>query len=155
PFVEEELAKYGRKPQGVNSITVYRPPFSDSKRPDAKEFSVPFDSLSPEIIAEITEMNQAQQTRFSFLYEQAIRVLRKEKGVSSLADEEDLDVSRGYPGIKLAWIIRMLDQEFDYYNWKRGNQPEKSAKSRKKRKTDAQGADAGDEEPEAAKMEIY
>jgi hypothetical protein len=155
PFVEEELAKYGRKPQGVKSITVYRPPFSDSKRPDAREFSVPFDSLSPEIIAEITEMNQAQQTRFSFLYEQAIRVLRKEKGVSSLADEEDLDVSRGYPGIKLTWIIRMLDQEFEYYNWKRGNQPEKGAKSRKQAKTDAQEADVGGEGPDATKLEIY
>ena len=47
PSVEEDLEKFERAPQGVKSITVYRPPGSESKRTDAIEFSVPFDSLSP------------------------------------------------------------------------------------------------------------
>jgi DNA helicase HerA-like ATPase len=159
PFVAEELAKYERKPQGVKSITVYRPPKSESKRPDAKEFSVPFDSLSQEVIAEITEMTSAQQTRFTFLYEQAIRILRKERGQSTLTDDEDLDVSRGYPGTKLAILIKMLDQEFEYYDWKRENKPEKASKSKKKlKKADDElnsGEDSDGEEPETPKMEIY
>ncbi len=50
--VAEELAHFGRKPQGVKSITVYRPPLSTSKRADAVDFSVPFDALSPELIME-------------------------------------------------------------------------------------------------------
>src|ERR1700754_4356280 len=154
PFIEEELAKYGRKPQGVKSITVYRPPKSESKRADSKEFSVPFDSLSQEIIAEITEMNSAQQTRFTFLYEQAIRLLRKINGGNALADDEDLDVSRGYPGIKLGVLIKMLDQEFEYYDWKPENKPEKAAKKRSK-KADERGEDDGNDESEPQKMEIY
>lgn len=158
PFINEELAKYGRRPQGVKSITVFRPPLSESKRPDAREFSVPFDSLSQEIISEITEMTSAQQTRFTFLYEQGIRILRKERGQTSLADDEDLDVSRGHPGIKLAMLIKMLDQEFEYYDWKRANKPEKTPKSKKKAKgadEDADGEGSGEGEPEPLKMEIY
>ena len=162
PFVADELAKYGREPKGVKSITVYRPPKSESKRPDAKEFSVPFDSLSQEIISEITEMTSAQEIRFTFLYEQAIRVLRKEKekekGFAGFDDdEEDLDISRGYPGIKLQWLIRMLDQELAYYDWKRENQPDKASKSKKRAKKDSDETDEADgaEEPEVPKMEIY
>jgi len=118
PFIADELAKYGRKPSGVKSITVYRPPLSESKRSDAKEFSVPFDSLSQEIIAEITDMNSAQQARFMFLYEQAIQIQRKLQAKTSLK-EEDLDLSRGYPGVTLAGLIGMLDEEFQLADWKR------------------------------------
>lgn len=154
PYVVEDLAKYGREPKGVKSITVYRPPLSESKRKDAREFSVPFDSLSQEIIAEITEMNTAQQTRFTFLYEQAIRVLRKQKGGSSFADEDDLDLSRGYPDISLQMLIDMLNEEFTYYDWKRENQPEKSSKSKKKAK-DTENAEGDGEAEELPKMKIY
>jgi DNA helicase HerA-like ATPase len=159
PGVTEDLAKYGRKPQGVKSITVYRPPKAESKRPDAKEFSVPFDSLSQEVISEITEMSSAQQTRFTFLYEQAIRILRKERGKTSLSDEDDdLDVSRGYPGLKLAMLIKMLDQEFEYYDWKRAKKPEKSkAKKRSSKKTDddLDNDDNDGDDTEVPKLEIY
>jgi uncharacterized protein len=157
PGAAEELAKYDRAPKGVKSITVYRPPLSESKRDDAQEFSVPFDSLSQEIIAEISEMNSAQKTRFTFLYEQAIRVLRKKNNVSSLSDEDDLDVSRGYPGIKLSYLISMLDQEFAYYDWKREHKADKTPKAKKKAKNaDVDDLEDGESiEEEAPKMEIY
>lgn len=130
PNIKEDLQPFGRAPAGVKHITVYRPPLSESKRDNAVEFSVPFDSLSPEIIMEITEMNTAQQTRFTFLYEQAIQIARKKKGGGQPIDDEDIDLSMGYPGITLAWLLRMLDQEFQHYNWKRGHK--KPVKSKRK-----------------------
>jgi len=78
--IKESLEKFGEKPDGVKKIKVYRPPLSESKRGDAIEFSVPFDSLSPEIVPEITEMSPAQKLRFPALYEQAMQLLKKQKG---------------------------------------------------------------------------
>jgi uncharacterized protein len=120
PGIEDDLKIYGRKPKGVESITVYRPPLSKSKRPDAVEFSVPFDSLSPEIIIELAEMNAAQQIRFTFLYEQAVQCLKKNTPLQGKQEEiyDDLDISLGYPGITLAQLIDMLSEEFEYYQWK-------------------------------------
>jgi len=138
--IEEDLKRFGRAPRGVKSITVYRPPLSESRRADAIEFSVPFDSLSPEIIMEITEMSAAQQTRFTFLYEQAIQIARKErkeKGGEQAMESEDIDLSMGYPGITLSWLLRMLDQEFQYYNWKREHKSKKSGR----KTSDADDAD--------------
>lgn len=120
PGVEQDLLSYGRKPQGVKNITVYRPPLSESKRENAVEFSVPFDSLSPEIIVELAEMSTAQETRFTFLYEQAIQLLRKKNGGNKERSEE-LDLSRGYPGTTLNLLLNMLDQEIEYYQRKKEN----------------------------------
>lgn len=142
PYIDEDLKQFERAPRGVSGITVYRPPLAESNRDDAIEFSVPFDSLSPEIIMEITEMSTAQQTRFTFLYEQAIQIARKEKGGSAAIESEDIDLSMGYPGITLGWLLRMLDQEFQYYNWKREHK--KSAKLKRKPKE----ADDGEVETE-------
>jgi uncharacterized protein DUF87 len=152
-FIDEDLKRFGRAPRGVSSITVYRPPLSESRRDDAVEFSVPFDSLSPEIIMEITEMNAAQQTRFTFLYEQAIQIARKEKGNAAVIESEDIDLSMGYPGITLNWLLRMLDQEFQYYNWKREHK--KSGRSKRKA-SDADETDSeADRDIAEAEMKIY
>jgi uncharacterized protein DUF87 len=149
-LIDKDLEQFGRAPRGVPAITVYRPPLSESRRDDAVEFSVPFDSLSPEIIMEITEMSTAQQTRFTFLYEQAIQIARKEKGNAAAIESEDIDLSMGYPGITLGWLLRMLDQEFQYYNWKR----EHKKSSRPKRKaSDADEADA-ETDPDGAETEM-
>ncbi|MFL6276004.1 MAG: ATP-binding protein [Blastocatellia bacterium] len=128
--IGEDLKPFERAPRGVASITVYRPPLAESRRDSAIEFSVPFDSLSPEIVMEITEMNTAQQTRFTFLYEQAIQIARKQKGNSAAIESEDIDLSMGYPGITLAWLLKMLEQEFQYYNWKKRDK--KAAKPKRK-----------------------
>lgn len=146
--IEEDLNRFGRTPRGVSSITVYHPPLSESKRDGAIEFSVPFDSLSPEIIMEITEMSTAQQTRFTFLYEQAIQIARKKKGGNQVIDSEDIDLSMGYPGITLNWLLKMLEQEFQYYNWKREH---KSSKT--KRKTAS--AEETDENETEKELTIY
>ncbi|MFL6215829.1 MAG: ATP-binding protein [Blastocatellia bacterium] len=147
--IGEDLKPFGRAPKGVAGITVYRPPLAESKRQDAIEFSVPFDSLSPEIVMEITEMNTAQQTRFIFLYEQAIQIARKQKGSAPAMESEDIDLSMGYPGITLAWLLKMLDQEFQYYNWKREHK--KTARSKRK------ATEADETEGDAAEqgLEIY
>jgi hypothetical protein len=136
--VQEVLALYKREPRGVPNLTVYRPPLCSSKRPDAIEFSVPFDSLSPELIAEITEMNENQRMRFMFLYEQAIAVMRKEgRGQDQkLGEEEEANLSRGYPGMTLDFLLDLLDQEFAHHEYKReeesagrGKKPSRGAKS--------------------------
>lgn len=154
PNIAEDLKPFGRSPRGVKSITVYRPPLSESRREDAIEFSVPFDSLSPEIIMEITGMNAAQQTRFTFLYEQAIQIARKEKGGGQVLESEDIDLSMGYPGITLSWLLRMLDQEFQYYNWKREHKKPATKTRRKASETDEADAET-DENAADAEMKIY
>jgi hypothetical protein len=100
---------------------------------------------------EITEMSTAQQTRFTFLYEQAIQIARKEKGGSAAIESEDIDLSMGYRGITLAWLLRMLDQEFQHYNWKREHK--KSSKPKRKAKENDDGEaeaenDTAEREPE-------
>jgi uncharacterized protein len=152
--ISEDLKPFARTPRGVPSVTVYRPPLAESKRDDAVEFSVPFDSLSPEIVMEITEMNTAQQTRFTFLYEQAIQIARKQKGHAAAAiDSEDIDLSMGYPGITLAWLLKMLDQEFQYYNWKREHK--KPAKSKRKASGDDEANAEADGDAAETGLEIY
>jgi DNA helicase HerA-like ATPase len=114
----EELARFGRKAQGVKNITVYRPPLSASKRADAVEFSVTFDSLSPELIMELTEMTPAQELRFPLLYEQGIQCILKEQGSKNVLKEDDLDISRGFKGITLQRLITMLKEEIYHYTHK-------------------------------------
>lgn len=140
---QEVLEPYQRKPCGVANLTVYRPPLCGSKRPDAVEFSVPFDSLSPELIAEITDMNSTQAMRFTFLYEQAILVMRKEgRGqAQKLGEEEEANLSRGYPGMTLGFLLDMLDQEFAHYEYKR---EEESAGKGRKSKGSSKLDDASD-----------
>jgi hypothetical protein len=158
--IDEDLKTYEREPRGVKSITVYRPPLSKSKRENAVEFSVPFDSLSPDIIVELAEMNTAQQTRFTFLYEQAIQRLRKDKQMRGEKDEkrdEDLDISRGYPGVTLALLIEMLRQEFAYYHWKLAHKPAKSEgkKTGGKKEQDANDTSGAEAVVAAPQMKIY
>ncbi len=153
PYIDEDLKQFERAPRGVSSITVYRPPLSESNRNDAVEFSVPFDSLSPEIIMEITEMNTAQQTRFTFLYEQAIQIARKKGGDAAASESKDIDLSMGYPGITLRWLLLMLDQEFQYYNWKREHK-KSSRPKRKAKEADEAEAEPGEEAAET-EMKIY
>lgn len=131
--IHEELARFGREPQGVKHLTVYKPPRSTSQRGDAREFSVPFETFSPEMIAELTEMTPAQRMRFPALYEQAIQCMRKETGKAALM-EEDLDISHGYAGMKLERLTSMLHEEIGYYtNWhERSNDTTKGAGRRSK-----------------------
>src|SRR5437764_8963158 len=102
---------------------------------------------------EITEMNTAQQTRFTFLYEQAIQIARKQKGNAAAIDSEDIDLSMGYPGITLAWLLKMLDQEFQYYNWKREHK--KPAKSKRKASDEDEANAETDEKAAETEMKIY
>lgn len=118
----KELQPFNRKPTGVKHITVYRPPLATSKREDAIEFSVPFDALSPELIMELTDMTPAQQTRFPLLYEQAIQYFLKETRTPRVIKQDDLDISRGFEGIKLQRLITMLQEEIEHYSHKSDNQ---------------------------------
>jgi hypothetical protein len=150
--VQEVLTLYKREPHGVANLTVYRPPLCSSKRPDAVEFSVPFDSLSPELIAEITEMNENQAMRLTFLYEQAITLMRKEgRGQDQkLGQEEEANLSRGYPGMTLDFLLKMLDQEFAHYEYKREKEsPDKGKRSGRAAKSGDASSDAEQELPDS------
>lgn len=151
--VEESLQRFGEVPKGVKNIKVYRPPLSDSKRKDAIEFSVPFDSLSPEIVPEITEMSPAQKLRFPVLYEQAIQLIKKEKGGGKLLEGEDLDISRGYPGITLKLLLDMIEEEMQYYEWKRANKSSSSSKPKTSRKRGASVEDDAAESEDSESLE--
>ncbi|MBE7433129.1 MAG: ATP-binding protein [Anaerolineales bacterium] len=158
PGIEADLKPYHREPAGVKGITVYHPPLSKSKRDGAIEFSVPFDSLSPDIVVELAEMNAAQQTRFTFLYEQAIKCIQKEKeqqGKKNSKPEEDLDISRGYPGITLKRLIDMLWEELRYYDWKRAHKSDKKEGKKKSGKKGEEEEALSTEEVNLRQMEIY
>lgn len=170
--IVDDLKQYERQPRGIKNLKVYRPPNSESKRPDAIEFSVPFDSLPPELIVELVEMSPAQEFRFSFLYDQAIRLLRKRAAIQAfkqgrsapssdpLKDNDDMDITRGYPGITLTLLISMLDQELDYYNWRQEHPKKESAKRGRGKKaqeqadTDADDGASDVDEPDED-MKIY
>ncbi len=151
---EGDLEVYGLVPQGVEQITVYRPPNSDSAREGAVEFSVPFDSLPPELIAELTDMNSTQQMRFSFLYEQAISLIQKKNGKKSNKSDH-WDITSGYPGVTLDLLVTMLSEELDYYNWKKSQQKTTKSKSRKKLDLSRAPGDEDDQEEAEQEMEIY
>lgn len=174
PGIAEDLELYEREPKGVSRITVYKPPKSHSKREDAIEFSVPFESLAPELVVELAEMTTAQEFRFTFLYDQGIRLLNRKSGnwdgntATDAAADDDLDLTRGYPGITLDLLIDMLNQELDYHNSKSAEKKQAAAAGKRKRaptaKKDAQAtfteendASEGDDEDGDAPqpMQIY
>lgn len=132
-----DLDPYERSKTGVQNLRVYRPPKAQSQRKDALEFSVPFSSLHPDVIIELAEMTSAQETRFTFLYEQATQVLRKQSKAASVDD--DIDLSRGYPGMTLALLKDLLDQEFQYWEHKKSH---KDTKSKKQKLTPEQDREA-------------
>lgn len=130
-----DLVPYQREKTGVKSLRVYRPPKAQSQRMDAIEFSVPFSSLHPDVIMELAEMSPAQQTRFTFLYEQATQCLRKEtlaRGKPAERADDDVDLSRGYPGVTLRHLRNMLDEEFGYWDYKKKQKEENNGKSKTK-----------------------
>lgn len=137
---DSDLQPYDRKPLGVQRLTVYRPPNATSARSDAIQFSVPFDSLPPELIAELTEMNSVQQMRFMFLYEQAIAVLQKQRGKRVEGTDDDKsdhwDITGGYPGVTLGNLLKMLGEELDYYDWKKTKPTSDKSKGRTKTRVD-------------------
>jgi uncharacterized protein len=127
-----DLQSYGQMPVGVDNLQVYRPPKAESQRHGVKEFSVPFSSLHPDVIVELAEMSSAQQTRFTFLYEQATQVLRKQRhGQGQGAGDDNIDLSHGYPGITLALLKWILDEEFRYWNAKKKAKEEGNGKKKK------------------------
>jgi uncharacterized protein len=151
----KELEPFNRKPRGVKTITVYRPPRTTSNRRDAKEFSVPFDSLSAEMIMELIEMSSAQQSRFMLLYDQAVRCLRKmNRSNTTQFTEEDFDISHGYSGIKLASLISILDQEIAYYEEKKEKSSGKGT-SQKSRKAPSVDTEANVQEIEETPKKTY
>jgi DNA helicase HerA-like ATPase len=139
--IADELAKFKRTPQGVKKLTVYHPPRSVSQRRDALEFSVPFDALSPEMIAELTDMSSAQITRFPLLYEQAIQCLLKETGNTRVIRQDDMDISRGFEGMRLQRLVTMLEEELEYYTQGRENKKQGSTRTKSNRNATAKEAD--------------
>lgn len=158
PGIEDDLQEFGRVPRGVQSITVYRPPLAESKREDAVEFSVPFDSLAPEIIVEIAEMSSPQQLRFNALYNQATHLLRKQNRDKQILKNEDLDLSRGYPGITLDLLINMVEEELLHFDEKRAIKSNGSGKTVGKRRRstpDAENEEVNDLETALSETKIY
>jgi DNA helicase HerA-like ATPase len=150
-MLAERLRAYGREPRGIADVRVYVPPKTTPKRPDSIRFSVPFDSLAPEVVMELTEMTGPQQQRFPALYGQAITLLRKGGGTAptGIGDRDDLDVSRGYPGITLALLLNMLNEEIVYFEWKRDWGDKWEAAEKKARERDRKADRKGEAKPSA------
>lgn len=133
--IDDQLKPFERKPEGVKNLAVYCPPNATSAREDAIVFSVPFDSLPPDLIAEITEMNTTQQMRFTFLYQQAIDSLGSTKPNDIALDTSDhWDISGGHPGVTLTLLITMLSDELKYYRQSKKEDTRQQTEARKKGK---------------------
>ena len=143
-----ELKAFNRKPVGVKNITVYRPPRATSNRSGAVEFSVPFDSLSAEMIMELTEMSPAQQIRFPLLYEQAIQCFLKETRQHRNLTPDDLDISHGFKGITLERLVAMLKEEFEHFAHKPAQSNKSSNKTIRNRKNKIAESEEEDTEDE-------
>ncbi|HZT42267.1 MAG TPA: ATP-binding protein [Chthonomonadaceae bacterium] len=110
------LARRGLKPAGVQSTVIYHlvgKGTANPGHPRRYEFCLRFSNLSPYLVAEILEMNEAQEQRFHYAYDIARRVLAdlkiyptNEEQAAKLLELDELEV--GYPGMKLEHIYDIV-----------------------------------------------
>lgn len=112
------LARAGAAPKGVEGTTVYHLTGRDTanpRHPRLYPFSLWFCNLAPHMVAEILEMNDAQQDRFMQAYEithQLLRDFHVFPRQGNRDDEEKAlnwdDQETGYPGLELSHLLDVV-----------------------------------------------
>lgn len=105
PSMLAALAKRDLQPQGVENVRVYHLHGRETTCPDARRvasFSLEFSQLSPYLVMEVLDLNEAQQLRFHRAYDITKRILRELKIFPATSEERsrlmELDeMESGYP----------------------------------------------------------
>jgi DNA helicase HerA-like ATPase len=106
------LERRGLAAEGVRNTVVYHLVGKDTTNPDHPRrfaFSLPFQNLSPHLVVEILEMNEAQEQRYLFAYDITKQILKSlnispanEAEATALLELDELET--GYPKMKLEHI---------------------------------------------------
>ncbi len=116
PVMLAALEKRGRPRQGVNNVRVYHLVGRETTCPDERRtfaFTLHFDQLSPYLVMEVLDLNEAQQQRYQKAYDLAKRLLREFK-IFPVTDAHfkqllDLDeMEMGYPNMTLAHVYDII-----------------------------------------------
>lgn len=116
PNMLNALSRRGLQPEGVANTKILRLVGRDTtneKHPDAIEFTLHFEQLSPYAVMEILEFNDAQQQRYMKAYDVA-RIILKRLSIFPKTDSDvellyDIDeFQRGYPKITLSMMYDIV-----------------------------------------------
>jgi uncharacterized protein len=132
------LERRGLEPHGVRDFAVHHLVGRETSREilgKAFDFCLPFSELSPYMIMEILEMNDAQQERFHLAYETASTILQQDLKVFN-RDEEALlldydELESGFPKMTLALLLDVTQMIFDMVSKNPEPTPPFSAELRK------------------------
>jgi hypothetical protein len=109
PVMLAALAKRGRSPQGVEHVFVCHLVGRETTCPDhhrTRAFSLQFCQLSPYLVMEVLDLNDAQQQRYQKAYDIAKQLLRDLKVFPSTPQEYERlleldELEEGYPKMRL------------------------------------------------------
>lgn len=106
------MDQFGVSPRGVENISVFHCPGTESKRSDAQEFCLRFGNLSPYSLIEIMGLNEAQEIRFLELYEYCVEKIqttstRQKQSKWERFDNEEVN---SFPGITLNYMLTNIDE---------------------------------------------
>ncbi len=113
------MKEFGISAKGLDTLTVYRCTGTESKRKDAREFSINFGNISPYTLSEIMGFNEAQELRFMDLYYSALQSIeetpRKSRTGGSKWDRLKGEPVVGidpFPDLTLDLLIKKLEADF-------------------------------------------
>ena len=95
------MQSFGVSPRGIDGIQVYRCPGTESKRKDAKEFSIRFGNLSPYALSEIMGLNENQELRFLELFDDVLGELKSSPKAKTTSKKSKWDRFAGEPIVGL------------------------------------------------------
>jgi DNA helicase HerA-like ATPase len=109
PTMLTALEKRGKVPHGVSNVRIYHLFGRETTCPDrprASAFSLQFSQLSPYLVMEVLDLNDAQQLRYQKAYDITKRLLRELKIFPKNAQEREQlleldEMETGYPSMKI------------------------------------------------------
>lgn len=116
------LAKRGLAAAGTPSTRLFhldgRSP-ADPSHPDLRPFKIPFDAISPYVMAELLELSEPQERRFLEAYE-ICRITMEKEGIFPATPKDhqtalDIDeLSRGWPKMTLPMVLDVVSAAIAY-----------------------------------------
>ncbi|HZU77545.1 MAG TPA: ATP-binding protein, partial [Dehalococcoidia bacterium] len=109
PVMVAALGKRHRSPSGVERVRVFHLHGRETTCPDTRRvtsFSLQFSQLSPYLVAEVLDLNEAQQQRFQKAYDITKEVLKKLQIFPKTQEDRDRlleldELEEGYPGMRV------------------------------------------------------
>jgi DNA helicase HerA-like ATPase len=119
PTMLAALRRRQLEPHGVDNTVIYRlvgKETSNPRHPDVREFSLRFASLSPYVVEELLDLNDAQKDRFDKAYDTTKMLMRdlgifptKQGSTTNSAEEREAfelnEFETGYPRMRLEHLL--------------------------------------------------